>query len=166
MTKTQLFFSLLFVLVVFTVSNQIISAQTLPAKVKSHLNDNYSGWKLFSGARVCNSRAVVSGNFNGDGRNDYAVMFKKGRNGYVVAFLSSGTDYKAHLLETRSSSEMQGVFLSVGRKGTTYGEIIDENFNRRNRKLQFDAPEGGNCEASSYFWIYSNGKFRQAFTSD
>lgn len=154
------------ILIILLISFSSAYPQTLPAKVKNQLNKNYSGWKLFSGARECNSRAVVSGNFNGDGKTDYVVMFKKGRKGYVVAFLSIGADYKLHLLESRTSSEMQGVFLSVGRKGTTYGEIINEDFNRRTQRLQYDAPEGGNCEASSYFWIYKNGRFRQAFTSD
>lgn len=160
MKKTITAILLLFCLV------SVATAQNLPVKVKSQLNKNYSEWKLFSGARECKSHAVVSGNFNGDGKTDYVAMFKKGRMGYVVAFLSIGADYKLHLLESRTSSEMKGVFLSVGRKGTTYGEIIDEDFNRRTQRLQFDAPEGGNCEASSYFWIYKNGRFRQAFTSD
>jgi hypothetical protein len=108
----------------------------------------------------------VSGKFNADAVTDYAVMLKKGRQGYVIAFLSEGLNYPPHVLESRASKDMAGVFLSVGRKGTSYGEIIDDNFNRNTRRLQYDAPEGGNCESSSYYWIYQNGRFRQAFTSD
>lgn len=157
MNRKNIFLSLFFVLVLLTLSNQTSFAQTLPAKVRSHLNTNYSGWKLYAGDPICNSRAVVSGNFNSDGNTDYAVMFKKGRSGYVIAFVSQGTIYNAHVLESGSASDLNGNFLSVGRKGTQYSET---------QRLKYDAPEGGGCESSSYFWIFNNGSFRRVFTSD
>lgn len=168
--KTSRNFFLLSLLVFLTLflTSITLQAQTLPAKALSHLKQNYSGYKLYSGDRNCKSRAVVSGNFNADGKRDYAVMFKKGRSGYVIAFLSKGTNYKAYVLDSGSASDLDGTFLSIGQKGTRYAEIVgDVTDNRRvKQRLQYDAPEGGSCESSSYFYVYSNGTFRRAFTSD
>ena len=152
MTKIRLFLLLLFIL-----TSQMTYSQTLPARVKSQLNADYSGWKAYTGSRICNSRSVVSGNFNGDGKTDYAAMFKKGSSVYVVAFLSRGANYKAHVLESGAAADLGDIFLSVGKKGARYSE---------KQRLLYDSPEGGTCEASSYYWIYKNGAFKQVFTSD
>lgn len=152
MTKIRLFSLLLFIL-----ASQTAYGQTLPVKVKSQLNADYSGWKSYAGSSICKSRSVVSGNFNGDGKNDYAVMLKKGSSVYVVAFLSRSVNYKAHVLESGSAADLGDIFLSVGKKGERYSE---------KQRLLYDAPEGGTCEASSYYWIYKNGAFEQVFTSD
>ena len=142
-------------------------AQALPAKVLAHLKTSYAGYKLYAGDPICNSRAIVSGRFNGDGKADYAVMFKKSGNGYVIAFLSDGRNYQQHMLESGPSENLNGTFLLVGRKGARYAEIVGEAEDPRvTQRLKYDAPEGGGCEASSYFWIYGNGTFRRAFTSD
>ena len=153
----------------FIVASQTTSAQTLPAKVKSYLNKNYSGWKLSSVTDGCGSdynNSTVSGDFNGDGKNDYAVKFIKGRRGYILAFVSSGSNYKSHTLESGSTKDIKNQGLGIARKGETYGEIINDDFDRATRRLQNDAPAGGLCESSAYFYIYRNGAFKRAFTSD
>mgnify|MGYP002083183942 FL=1 len=156
-------------LLLFVVLSQLVYAQTLPAKVKSYLDKNYSGWKLSSIAQDCgvdfeNSR--VSGDFNGDGKTDYAVKFNKGRKGYILAFVSNGSEYKTHILESGTITEFKRQGLAIARKGETYGEIINDNFDRANRRLRTDAPVGGTCEASTYYYVYRNGTFKRAFTSD
>lgn len=166
MKLTRIFF--LFPLL-FLAASQKTSAQTLPAKVKSYLNKSYSGWKLSSVTDGCGSsysNSVVSGDFNGDKKTDYAVKFIKGRRGYILAFVSSGSNYKTHTLESGSTSDIKNQGLGIARKGETYGEIINDDFDRVNRRLQNDAPAGGTCEASAYFYIYKNGAFKRAFTSD
>ena len=157
MKPTRFFFAFSLFILLSVAASRTIFAQTLPAKVRGYLNENYSGWKPYAGDPICNSRAVVSGNFNGDGKTDYAVMFKKGQSGFVIAFVSQNTNYDAEVLERGSADDLNGTFLSVGRKGTKYSKT---------QRLKYDAPEGGGCEASSYFWIYNNGSFQQVFTSD
>jgi hypothetical protein len=143
--------------------------QTLPQKVRSYLDGNYAGWKLSSLADGCGpefNKSKVSGDFNGDKKTDYAVKFIKGRKGYIVAFVSSGADYKPHVLESGSTADMKNQGLAIARRGERYGEIINDNFDRVTRRLQNDAPVGGTCESSSYFYVYRNGAFKRAFTSD
>jgi hypothetical protein len=152
----------LFLAALFVSSSTAVQPQAIPAKVRSYLKDNYSGYKLDAGDRICKSRAVVSGNFNGDAKRDYAVMFNKGRSHYVIGFLSQGSNYKAHILEGGSASSI----LYVGRKGEKYAEIVGNIDERVTRRLKYDAPGGGTCESATFIWIYDNGRFRQAWTSD
>ena len=160
MKFTKIFFGFPLFIMLLVAGSQTTFAQTLPAKIRSRLNKSYAGWKLSAGDPICNSRAVVSGDFNGDGKTDYAVMFQRGQNnngGYVVAFTSRGTNYEPYQLENIAADDLSSSFLAIGRKGTEYS---------KRRKLPYDALEGGTCEASSYFWIYGNGAFKQVFTSD
>lgn len=166
MSRTLFLFPL-FLLTLLVAGGTTVQAQALPAKVRTYLKKNYSGYKLFAGDRICETQAVVSGNFNDDAKPDYAVMLKKGQSGFVIAFLSQGANYKPHTLKSGSSGGINGSFLRVGRKGTEYAEIVNNLGDPRvSRRLKYDAPESGTCEASSYFWIYRNGTFRRAFTSD
>lgn len=156
-------------LILFIEANQTISAQSLPAKVTSYLDKSYSGWKLSAVAEGCNSdfnNSKVSGDFNGDKKTDYAAKFLKGRRGYIIAFVSGGSDYKPIILESGTAKEIKYQGLTIAKKGETYSEIINDNFDRANRRLQNDAPVGGTCAASTYFYIYKNGAFKRAFTQD
>lgn len=151
----------------FAAAHQTTRAQTLPAKVKIKLNKSYAGWRLHAGDPTCQSRAVVSGDFDGNKKTDYAVMFKKGRLGYIVAFLAAGADYRALVLESGAADDMNYSYLKIARKGESYAGVVNENLDRAAAKrLKTDAPVGGTCEASEYFYVYGNGKFKQVFTSD
>ena len=133
------------------------------------MTGTYPGWKLNATAVNCPrefKRSLVAGDFDANGRRDYAVKFMSRRKGYIVAFLSRGADYKPFLLEDGSASEMRNQGLSIARKGETYPEIVNDNFDRVTRRLRQDAPVGGTCESSAYLYIYSNGVFRRAFVSD
>ncbi|MFN0140728.1 MAG: hypothetical protein ACKVQW_11670 [Pyrinomonadaceae bacterium] len=158
----KLFLFGLFVGGIFVLDSAAVQGQVLPTKVRSYLKEKYPGYKLDRGDPICKSRAVVSGNFNGDSKRDYAVMFNKGRSPYVIAFLSQGTNYKAHILEGGSASSI----LYVERKGEKYAEIVGNTDERVTRRLKYDAPGGGSCESATFIWIYHNGRFRQAWTSD
>jgi len=82
---------LLFLSILLLSSSLSISAQTLPAKVKSCLDKNYSGWKQTSIATDCYSnfsRAVISGDFDGDKKRDYALKFVKVAKAISLLFLS------------------------------------------------------------------------------
>ena len=167
MIQIHIYLALLFLLMLLIVSSQTTFAQTLPAKISNSLNQSYSGWKLHSGDPICKSRAVVSGDFDGNKKTDYAVMFKKGRSVYIVAFLANGADYKAVVLESGSASDMKNSFLTIARKGQSYAGIINEDLDRGpTQRLKTDAIVSGGCESSEYLYIYSNGRFKQVFTTD
>ena len=160
LSRILFLFSLLVLL--FIVASQTTSAQTLPAKVKSYLDKNYSGWKMSGNDRNCaeTKRFVATGDFNGDKKTDYAVKFVKGRTGYILAFVSQRTDYKAHVLESAPASEMKFTVLDVERKGKKYpigGDIPDLIYG----KLPNDAPYTIPCESDAVaFYVYKNGRFQ------
>jgi hypothetical protein len=157
--------TLLFLLTLPLMAN----AQTLPAKVKSYLNQNYKGWKLTGKTDGCGaefSKSAVSGDFDGNRKSDYAIKFIAGKRGYIIAFLNQGTNYKPVILENETAKGIINQGLSIARKGETYGEIVNDDFDRVTRRLANDAPVGGTCESSAYLYIYRNGNFKRAFTSD
>jgi hypothetical protein len=149
------------------VASQETSAQTLPAKIRKLLDQSYSGWKLHSGDPICKSRAIISGDFDGNKKTDFAIMLKKGRSGYIIAFLANRTDYKAVILENNAANDMKNSFLTVALKGQNYAGIINDDLDRgQTQKKKTDAPVSGGCEASAYLYVYNNGRFKQVFTSD
>lgn len=146
MTNLQTYsrFSLLLMGLLFVSSSE---AYALPAKVKSYLDQNYSGWKFSTLAETCTSGkspAEISGDFDGNGKIDYAVKIKRGNKGYVIAFLSKGANYTPYVLENKSAIDIDDTAL----------ELIEGKIHVTN------------CESSSYFYIYRNGRFRTKFTSD
>lgn len=152
MTKSK-FLLLAFLLVIF---NQATYAQTLPAKVKSYLDKNYSGWNTnFAEADTCFSKEkrIETGDFNGDKKRDYAVLFVKGRKGYVIAFVSQGAAYKSHILENTSALEASTLILGVYKKGARYSDEIP--------RLSNDAPYTIPCSSDAEaIYIYKNGRFQ------
>lgn len=140
----------------------VANAQTLPNKVRVYLNKNYSGWKMSGNDGTCSEtkRFVISGDFNGDKKSDFAVKFVKGRTGYIVAFVSQKSDYKAHVLESESASGMKYTILNIERKGSQYpigGDIPDYIYG----KLPNDAPYTIPCESDAVaFYVYKNGRFK------
>lgn len=141
----------------------------LPTQIRSYLDKNYPGWRLSSVANGCVAefkRALVAGDFDGDKRLDYAVKFITGRTGYIVAFLNRDTHYQPLILESGSVADMKNQGLTVARRGEKYAEIVNDNFDRVTRRLQHDAPVGGTCEASTYYYVYRNGSFKRAFVQD
>lgn len=141
---------------------QIAAAQSLPAKAKSYLSKNYSGWKLTTVARLCSrdfSRSVVVGDFDGDGRSDYAIKFTRGGRGYILALLDRKPGYEAHVLVNRTAATIRSTGLSIARKGDEYpigGEYPEFEYGR----LPNDAPMIGPCASEAEFVVYKNGKFQ------
>lgn len=147
MTKIRILTTLIFTLTLFAVSCQTTSAQTLPAKVKIHLDKSYSGWEYSTLSELCSSypsESKISSDFDGNRKIDYVVKIKHGRKGYIIAFLSSGTNYKPVILESPSAIDIDGKTMELS-DGRTL--II-------------------NCEVSSYAYIYKNGKFSRKWLSD
>jgi len=162
MNKKRLFllmlaFAFLFVLISNT------SAQTLPAKVKTYLDKNYSGWKMTGFDKACPSetkRYTVEGDFNGDKKRDYAVKFAKGRSGYIIAFIAEGTNYKALVLRSEDASVIRSTGLGVARKGEKYAPDVDSD-NPRLVRLKNDAIYTNLCESEGVrYYIYQNGRFQ------
>jgi hypothetical protein len=130
----------------------------LPVKIQSYLSRAYPGWRQTATAIYCIPRfkqSVVSGDFDGDGRRDYAVKFTHGRQGYIVAFLARGLDYNPYVLLNTTEQDIRRTGLSVGRKGQR-----NEGEEGPVTILPNDAPLLGTCESEACYYVYRNGNFR------
>ncbi|MFN6962339.1 MAG: M48 family metallopeptidase [Pyrinomonadaceae bacterium] len=141
----------------------------LPAIVNAYLSKTYPRWGFATASTSCVDefrKSRVEGDYNGDGVTDYTVKFSTARKGFIIAFVSRAGGFTPHILESGSLSEMREQGLASAVKGESYGEIVNDNFDRVTKYLTTDAPVGGTCSASAYLYVYSNGTFRRAFTSD
>ena len=151
--KAKLFSTSFFLVVLMT---QTSFAQTLPVKIKSYLDRNYKGWKLQKDECYPSEpgKAVVTGNFNGDKKLDYAVKFVRGKKGFIVAFLALKQDYKAFVLHNTDAKDVKYLSLDVWKKGDRY-ELGGQNV-----YVGYDAPSDFRCESDvGGIHLYRNGKF-------
>lgn len=139
------------------------NAQTLPAKIRTYLNQNYKGWKMSGFDRACPSETkkyVVAGDFNGDKKRDYAVKFIKGRNGYIIAFIAQGTGFKPRVLESTDALDIKSTVLGLIRKGEQYPPDGIEGDNPRLVRAKNDFIYKVPCESDAVgYYIFKNGRF-------
>ena len=160
MTARQTVVSLFVLLLLplqFALSGQRSRRPAVPTKIQSYLNKNYSGWRQSATANNCYAefkRAVVFGDFDGDGRRDYVVKFIHNHKGYILAFVARGIDYRPHILLDTSEGELNITGLTSARKGAKMG-----NENGRTSRLPNDAPVIGTCESEACPYVYHNSKF-------
>jgi hypothetical protein len=131
-------------------------AQTLPTKINSYLNRNYKSWKLQKDECYPSEpgKAVVTGNFNGDRKLDYAVKFVRGKKGFIIAFLARKQNYKAFVLHNTDAEDVKSLSLDVWKKGERF-ELGEQNV-----YLRYDAPSDFRCESDvGGIHLYRNGKF-------
>lgn len=156
LSRISFLFLLFFLLLVET--SQITSAQTLPAKVRSYLTDNYSGWKQTAVANNCDAgykKSIIVGDFDSNGKRDYAVKFIHGRKGYILAFLTKGADYKPYLLANGTANEIKNMGMSMDRKGERIETEDGDVFYLKN-----DSPLIGECESEAGHFRFRNGDFK------
>ncbi len=99
-------------------------------------------------------KAVVTGNFNGDKKLDYAIKFVRGKKGFIVAFLAQKQSYKAFILHDTDAEDVKSLSLDVWKKGERF-ELGEQNV-----YLRYDAPSDFRCESDvGGIHLYRNGKF-------
>jgi len=147
-------------------------APALPSVVTAQLSATYPGWRfariltallseLTSDAGERRSDEWITGDFNGDGRADYAVQIVRPARPdsvqLVVAFLATRGAYTASLVSAQS--EHFGVWLRTARRGEDVRDYDrwangDSTFVLRNDAIMFLINEGGGmtCEHRSRRW--------------
>jgi len=151
--KAKLVLKSLFLIALVTQTN---FAQTLPIKIKSYLDKNYKGWKLQKDLCYPDKpgKAVVTGNFNGDEKLDYAIKFVRGKKGFIIAFLAQKQDYKAFILHNTNAEDVKSLSLDVWKKGERF-ELGEQNV-----YLRYVAVSDFRCESDvGGIHLYRNGKF-------
>ena len=126
------------------------------------------GWTLLRANQFCgaDARSSTSGDFNGDGRTDYAARLARGSQARIVAFMSDGEGYRTLVLEEGTRAEMDSQRLAMARRGSRHFVIDSLDRPRRPITLPTDAPVGGTCESSSYIYLIDGMTVSRAFTSD
>jgi hypothetical protein len=110
---------------------------------------------------------IISGDFDGDGMPDYAVLIEqklpvrklgetRDRKFYLVVFLKRSAGFKMHVLDP------EGEYLTLMRRGDwDYDYETQSHFT-----YQHDAIFTGIFEKGGTSYIYKNGKFHTMITSD
>jgi hypothetical protein len=135
---------------------QTVSAQSVPAKVKNYLKANYPDWEItkgcFSDPKI-KSKSIVSGDFNGDGKLDYAVAINKDTRDYTLALIATAKGFKSFNLQAigGDGEHTPMANLAVEKKG---GKIAGTSI-----RLKTDAIIVGECDANLDVHYWQNGKF-------
>ena len=153
----------------------------IPSDIKINLDRKFPGWKFaevdefvrsFLKERVSvNARPeIITGDFDGNGKADYAVLIKHGKaldesgkvvgeNVYAVAFLKKRNGYRLYVLNADGGAPE---YLTLGRKGEqSYDWEASKKFTYTN-----DSIEGWIFEKAGWTYVYEKGKFRYIYTLD
>lgn len=150
----------------------------LPPKMKVALDRRFPGWKYLEVEEEITkflrqeiSRFarpdLISGDFNGDGRADYAALIEQNsstrkrseaeaRRSYLVVFLKQRRGFQVHVLDP------EGAYLCLMKRGQWDYDYEKQSF----FTYQTDAIFAGIFEKGGTSHIYRKGKFRAIVTSD
>jgi hypothetical protein len=137
----------------------------LPDDCKKILNKNFRGWKFAQVSKKVSRNYkenkspfepnLVRGDWNGDGKIDYAALIEYRKKSKTIAFIRLQNTYKHYNLDG-------GDYIQVFRKGEKdYSYTSDKNFIYKNDSIFVGI---GECCGSSYIW--RKGKFVGIVTSD
>jgi hypothetical protein len=170
------FFAAIFFLCVFSTA-LFAQNRTLPVECRKILDKNFRGWKfkkipaeIQKFLRENESKNAdgnfISGDWNGDGKKDFAVLVTHGSEtlndgtklprDVSVAFMRVGKGYKYFVLDTF------GDYLAFEKKGTTAYDYESQS----KIKLINDAIAVGLWEKSSRSYVWRKNKFIYFITSD
>jgi hypothetical protein len=149
-----------------TVHAARLTTDLLPEAIRLELNHQYPGWQLYDldamqpGERkFCSippgSGSVVHGDFNGDGRADYAVLISWKRRGALVGFVTRRATFVSFAISEGDS----GAYLSITPRGTSYVTTGEGAHAPRPVVLKHDAVVAYRCEADATQFIFKNGRF-------
>jgi hypothetical protein len=151
-----------------TETNLSCKRPELPIPVKALLDRNFPGWKFPAVSdETCQTikqlagpdayPELIQGDFDSDGKPDYAVLFERGSSSrYIAAFLKRRDQYKMTIV-----SHQGGESLQLMRRGASdYDYDAQREFTYSRDTIFSGMGMGG----SSY--LYENGKFRAIITSD
>lgn len=148
-SKIKFMKHLILTLILFAFSPDL-PAQKLPAKIKSHLDSTFPGWAFSTNAAYCvpggtgKSKYLITGDFDNNRKPDYVVKIKTKSKGYIIAYLQKGEKYTPYITYNESSDSVEDCRL----------ELIKQKINI------------SQCEVSSYYLVYKNGRFTEHYISD
>jgi hypothetical protein len=170
------FFTAIFFLCVFSTA-LFAQNRTLPVECRKILDKNFRGWKfkkisvdIKKYLQKYDSKKAdgnfISGDWNGDGKKDFAVLITHGSEtlndgmklprDVSVAFVRDDKSYKYFVLDT------SGDYISLDKKGTT----AYDHETQSGIKFVNDAVFVGIWEKSGRSYVWQKNKFIYFITSD
>jgi hypothetical protein len=151
-----------------------IPQDSLPVQIVRILDSKFPGWQwgvvsdevlmLFTDVYHKAYHSFISGDFNTDGKADYAlkvtVKSAERDSDYVLAFLQQGSTYAFYILGRYQSSPDLYVLLSKK------GEAVDDFDPQHPFILPSDAISLGFSENAQITFLYDKGKFESIITGD
>lgn len=155
-----------------------IYSEKLPSSAHQMLNRKFPGWKFvdvspevqqfFKQEMKGASPVVIRGDFDGNGRLDYAALIRRGNyfnsqgqaigpRYYLVVFLRRTTHYKMHVIK-----DPGGEYIGLAKKGTR-----DYNYNEQ-KEITYarDSIFTGIFEKGGLSYVYKKGRFISFISSD
>jgi|SRR6185295_5816426 len=148
----------------------------LPSSVRLELNRRFPRWKFaevspevrqfFETDMIGKSPNLIDGDFDGNGKRDYAVLITHGKARYgkltwprslLIVFLRKSSGYRMHVIK-----EPNGEYLCLARKG-------EKDFNYDEQKeitYANDAILTGILEKGGSSYVFEKGRFRSFVSSD
>jgi hypothetical protein len=155
----------LIILAVVFLTSVAAGAQTLPVKVENYLKRNYPGWAIGESWIVDSAprKAIESGDFNGDGKKDYAVLIQTDDRIYALALLADKNGFRAFNLLAQNGENRWIAGIDLMPKGSEVYFNNDANpaksFPIKNDGLEiYDGERHGRL----YYW--QNGRFLSTVT--
>jgi len=143
---------------------QFANAQGPPAKVKNYLDRNYPQWQI-SGSFVVDSpvreKRIVTGDFNGDKKTDYAVVLSKGERIYAIALLGTRNSFTAVNLAAQKNGWIAGIGLAAKGQRVFLSESGDGSSGKY-FVLKHDAISLYDGEGMSQVFYWQGGRFLSA----
>ncbi len=148
-----------------------ITVKKLPNAIKTILDRDYPGWQFaevakeiyefFKMEKVEFDPNFIMGDFDGNGKRDYAIQIVHGGKRIVLAFLKKGNFFKKYVLET-SPEPNPDIYLWLLKKG-------EKDYDYEAEKEFFyptDAIGVIYFEKAGVSYIFKKGKFQMIVTSD
>ena len=149
----------------------------IPKEIRVILDREYPGWELsrlnepWEIAQWKKRKAnpsFISGDFNGDGRNDVALIVvhsvpsSQQKERTVIVFLRDRTSYRNLVLESGAADPALDVTLRLMKKGSKGLEVEQE----RKFTYRFDAIDVAYSDKGSQSYIWNDGTFETITTGD
>lgn len=146
-------------MILFTVSFAA-QAQNSTAKVEKYLNKFYPDWKIGESWIIDAPRkkAIESGDFNGDGKTDYAVLIEKDGRLYALALLADKNSFKAYNLLAQNSENKWIAGVDIAPKGEEYS-LGEEPESAKKLRLKNDGIFLYDGEGMGRIFYWQNNKF-------